>query len=364
MDMITLKKKCIDKLANTSKRIKDSIPYTTENGKYNDYSGEKAFWWTNSFWGGILWRMFDETGDKIYANYTKNVQEKLANVLHLDYNNLDHDLGFLWLLTGVENYKHTKDLKARNDSLLAASVLASRFNGVGNYIQAWNGENNLHSAIIDCMMNLPLLYWASEELKDDRFSYIAKKHADTVMKVFIRENGSSRHIVSFDNEGNYKDDFGGQGYKKGSSWTRGQSWAVYGFIQSYNATKEQRYLDTAIKCANYFIGEAKKNDYKVKCDFCQPECDELYDSSAAAIASCGLLDIAEATGDRKYYDEAVKLLDACDKNFCPWDDENDEALLNYGCEMYSKHEHLALIYGDYYFFTAVCKAVELGKNFN
>ena len=114
-----------------------------------------------------------------------------------------------------------------------------------------------------------------------------------------------------------------------------------------------------MKVADYFISEADKIAYKIKCDFRQPAEPELCDSSAAAIAACGMIEIYKETGDEKYLEAAKKLLDACDKEFCPWDDENDEALLNYGCVMYREPKQQSLIYGDYYFFKAVCEVSKL-----
>ncbi len=355
-----LKQRCVSKLEKTSARIQDTIPYTTTNGKYDDYSdAEHVAWWTNSFWAGIMWRMYCETGEKKYAEYAESIENKIEKVLY-GFNRTDHDLGFLWLLTGVERYKQTGNEKAKSNALLAASVLASRFNLKGKYIRAWNVEFNNGIAIIDCMMNLPLLYWASDMQRDDRFYNVAKAHADTVIKYFIRENGSSKHIVRFDPEtGEYAQERGGQGYCEGSSWTRGQGWAIYGFIQSYQWTKDKRYLEVSENAAKYFIEMAEKNDYKVKCDFCQPEQDELYDSSAAAIAACGMIELYKETGNSEYLDASIRLIQACDKNFCPWNDEEDEALLNYGCVMYSDGKQMTLIYGDYYFFHAVCELYTL-----
>jgi len=352
MDFSILKEKCIEKLKRTSARIKDEIPYTTENGIYNDYSGEKRlFWWTNSFWAGIMWQMYDETGEKVYSDYAISIEEKLRTELYR-FDRLDHDLGFLWLLTGVENYRHTESKDAKNAALLAASILASRFCVVPGIIRAWNFDRTDGIAIIDCMMNLPLLHWASKELGDRRFSDIAKTHADNVMKHFVREDGSVCHIVKFDENGvNAPIECEGQGYSVGSAWTRGQGWAIYGFIQSYQWTKEERYLETSMKVADYFISEAEKIAYKIKCDFRQPEDAELYDSSASAIAACGMIEIYKATKDEKYLEATKKLLEVCDKEFCPWDDKNDEALMNYGCAMYREPKQQSLIYGDYYFFS-------------
>ena len=361
MNISEIKAKSIKKIEKTAKLLKDSLPYTTENGVYDDRTENMPNWWTNSFWSGILWEMYEQTGDKVYADYAIGCEKKLEKVLYA-YVKDDHDLGFLWLLSGVKHFEHFADKTARCDAMLAASVLASRYNLTSKVIRAWNGENADGLAIIDCMMNLPLLYWASEQENDTRFKKIAMSHADSVIKNFIRDNGSSCHIVIFNTEtGERVEDRAGQGYAQGSSWTRGQGWAIYGFIQSYQWTGEKRYLDTAKKVADYFIGEAKKNDYKIKCDFCQPDDDNLYDSSAASIAACGMIEIYKETGDEKYLKEAEKLIIANAENFCPWDDENDQALVNFGSESFTAHKHLALIYGDYYFLHAV---IELDKILN
>lgn len=349
-----IKRKCLEKLERNADVIRDNIPYTTIEKKYNDLSGkESIMWWTNSFWAGILWRLYKETKNEQYAAYATNIEKKLQSVLY-SYNDIDHDVGFIWLHTGVQHYIEKQDEKARSDSLLAASVLASRFNIKTGVIRAWNSEDRKDVAIIDCMMNLPLLYWASEESKDDRFKNIAMAHADNVIRHFVRENGSVRHIVQF-----YEDkppvECEGQGFSIGSSWTRGQGWAIYGFAQSYQWTKEERYLETSKKVADYFISQAEINDWKIKCDFCQPEDEELYDTSAAAIAACGLIELYKQTEDKKYLEASVNLIKSCDKLFCPWDDAEDEALLNMGCLRYDEHRHMALIYGDFYFFTAVCE---------
>ena len=253
--------------------------------------------------------MYKETGKEQYADYAISIEKKLQEVLY-SYNGIDHDVGFIWLHTGVEHYREKNDEKARSDSLLAASLLASRFNIKTGVIRAWNSEDRKDVAIIDCMMNLPLLYWASEELKDDRFKNIAMAHADNVIKHFVREDGSVCHIVQF-----YDDkpplELEGQGFAVGSSWTRGQGWAIYGFAQSYQWTKEERYLETSKKVADYFIAEVQKNDWKVKCDFAQPEDEELYDTSAAAIAACGMIELYKETKENKYLEAAKNLINVC-----------------------------------------------------
>ena len=127
------------------------------------------------------------------------------------------------------------------------------------------------------------------------------------------------------------------------------------YFEKLILNEEEKYLETAKKVADFFLSEAEKIDYKIKCDFRQPAEPELYDSSAAALAACGMIEIYKETKDEKYLNGAIKLVEACDKYFCPWDDENDEALMNFGCAMHRDPKHQSLIYGDFYFFRAVCE---------
>ena len=122
MNISEIKEKSINKIIRTASCIKDALPYTTINGKYNDESESRPSWWTNSFWAGILWQMYDVTGENIYADYAIGCEKKLENVLY-KYEFNDHDLGFLWLLSGVEHFKHFEDKKAKDDALLSDSKL-------------------------------------------------------------------------------------------------------------------------------------------------------------------------------------------------------------------------------------------------
>ena len=235
----------------------------------------------------------------------------------------------------------------------------------GNFIRAWNdwgdGRDTTGWAIIDCMMNLPLLYWASDVLKDPRFKKIAISHADTAMKNFIREDGSVRHIVGFDPfTGEFDKEYGGQGYGEGSSWTRGQSWAVYGFALSYIHTGEKRYLETAMKVADYVISEMPET-FLVPIDYRQPKDVDLEDSTAAAITAGGLIEIAKCLQDEnkeladKYLSSAVKLLKALDEHSCDYSLDRDNLLTRGSVDYHGNGHHMAIIYGDYYYIEALMK---------
>lgn len=158
------------------------------------------------------------------------------------------------------------------------------------------------------MRNLPLLYWASETVKDPRFTHIVRRHADTVMRHFIREDGSVIHIGEFDPlTGEFLQSVGGQGYGRGSAWTRGQAWALYGFTLSYLHTKKEKYLYTAEWVADYVLSKIPQNRL-IPVDFCQPE-DVLWeDSTAAAIFACGLIELSRVADEVKktgYYNMAL-----------------------------------------------------------
>ena len=356
----------IEKKVNvTSDRIKDGMPYTTKNGVYDDWQ-DNAGWWTNTFWTGILWLMHKETGADKYKEYAKSIEKKMDKVLY-GYDELHHDVGFMWLLSSVLSYEITGDEDSRKRAMIAASVLSSRANIKGEYIRAWNGDKN-GWAIIDCMMNIPLLYWASEQSKDDRFKHIAIMHADKTMNTFIRQDGSLNHIVGFDpSTGEVVETPRGQGYASGSSWSRGQSWAVYGFAQSYHWTKKQEYLDAAKRVAHYTISNLALNDYVPLCDYRQPEESNLLDSSAGAITACGLIEIAKAVPEAEkdlYLKAAINILKALDEKCAVWDN-SDEAILTNGTSQFhlgtcrNEVENGALIYGDFYYVEAICKLKEL-----
>ena len=385
-------KKISDKMEVVTERNQGKIPYTTDaSGRFDDRSGKKDIcWWTNGFWGGELWQLYKLTGKEIFRQEAIGTEDKM-DAAFMDYNGMDHDAGFRWLPTSVIRYKMEKNPESRNRGLLAAGSLTGRFNLNGNFIRAWNDwgddRDTTGWAIIDCMMNLPLLYWAYEELGDPRFKAIAVAHADTAMKSFIREDGSVRHIVGFDPAtGEYLRDYGGQGYGEGSSWTRGQSWALYGFALSYKYTGDKRYLETSRKVADYVLSEldSKYPDYLVPVDYRQPGDARWQDSTAAAITAGGLIELAQqiakadpeqekkpedfeyisismmSENERqklsdRYLAAAVKLLRALDENSCDYTTEKDNILEKCTAAYHDEKHEFAIIYGDYYYIEALMK---------
>ena len=352
------------KMRRVAQRNRDKIPYLTQEGMYAEDMGEKdIYWWTNGFWGGMMWQMYHATGEELYREIAENTEEKLEANLHA-YRGMDHDSGFKWLLTAVAAYRLTGKERSRDRALIAANSLAGRFNLTGRFIRAWNDEagvNRAGWAIIDCMMNLPLLYWASEELQDPRFSQIAQAHADTAMQTFVRPDGSVNHIVVFDADtGAVLDTPGGQGYESSSSWTRGQAWALYGFTLSFRHTGKTEYLDTAKRVAHYFMANIPESG-RIPVDFRQPSDCVWEDATAAAVAACGLLEIAGCVPEqekRMYRDAAFRLLAALDADVC-WDEEKDYLLGKCTAAFHDPEHDFPMMYADYFFIEAVWKVCGL-----
>lgn len=353
------------KLRKVAVRSREKIPYTVDrNGVHDNQAKTQICKWTNGFFGGMMWLMYAATKRDEYKQ-TARRSEELLDEAFKNYDKLHHDVGFMWHILSGANWKLTGDENARIRNLYAANILAGRYNIKGGYITAWNdwdGEDHRTWTIIDCMMNIPLLYWASEEKSDDRYKYIAMAHADMAMKDHVREDGSVRHIVihKHDSPGIVKV-LGGQGYDENSSWTRGAAWGLYGFTLSYIHTNKEAYLNTARKIANYFIASSC-DDWKVRADFRAPEEPVEYDSTAAVCAACGLLELSKAVNvyDSKiYFSAAVNLLKAVDENFCNYDTEVDYIVgmgtERYCCDVNDKAVHLPIIYGDYFFVEALTK---------
>ncbi|MFD5022125.1 glycoside hydrolase family 88 protein [Paenibacillus sp. NPDC058367] len=353
--------KLTDKMDVVCERSRNKIPYTTRNGTHDNQIEKDINWWTNGFWGGMMWLMYHETGAQKYKEIANFTEDALDACFHQFYG-LHHDVGFMWLPTSLANYKVTGNPESRKRAMHAANLLAGRFNLAGGFIRAWNddtaSEDTRGWAIVDCMMNLPLLYWASEETKDPRYAQIAMRHADTALEAFIRPDGSVNHIVEFDPfHGGVVRTYGGQGYEDGSSWTRGQTWALYGFMISYTHTGKPEYLQAAKRVAHYFMANIPDNGV-IPIDFRQPKEPAYEDSTAAVIAACGLIEIAQVVGEHEkevYLNAALKLVKKVDATRCDWTTDSDHLLMGGSAAYHHKDIHVSIIYGDYYFMEAIFK---------
>lgn len=351
-----------DKMSAECNRIGDKIPYIAEDGVYKEDKAETDIvWWTNGFWPGMLWQMYHATGDDKYKISAEGVEVKLDKAFDV-YTGLHHDVGFMYLHSAVANYRITENERSKARGLHAAHLLAGRYNPRGKFIRSWNRDRS-GWVIVDSMMNVPLLYWAAETIGDPRFTYVAMDHVDTVMKNTVRSDGSCNHIIVLDPEnGQLLETPGGQGYESGSSWSRGQAWAIYGFTLSYHYTKKEEYLATAKKVAHYFMSNVQETGDVAIVDFRAPKEPVYWDSTAGVCAACGMLEIAKYVPELEkdfYIDAAIRILKSTDEEFCNWDVNYDSIVAMGSGSYFTEHDrHVPIIYGDYFFIEAVLRLLD------
>ncbi len=343
------------KIVCMHEKLGESVPWYSTEGCYKEAAED---FWVSGFWPGMLWIMYDMTGKDFYKDAAWQWDGRLEGCFVRE-SNMHHDVGFQFLPTAVIKYKLTGDREAKRRGLFAANFLAGRFNPAGGFLRAWN-QNKTGWSIIDSTMNLSLLFWAAEESGDARFFHTAKIHADTVLKYFIRPDGSVNHIVVFDPvSGEMQKSLGGQGYDSNSSWSRGQAWAIYGMANVCRYTGERRFLDAAKRVAHYFL--ANLEACGLPCwDFRVPNREqEPLDSSAAAIAASGLLEIAEMTSDDDgfYRKAAVRMINCLTEQCAVLDDPEYQGLLLHGTGNKPAEEQVdvPLIYGDYFYLEALAR---------
>lgn len=345
------------KLSAELARIGSNIPYMSTTGVY-DYknSREKIHSWTNGFWPGMLWEMFVLTKDPSFKDAACGCEDRLDEAFD-EFVSINHDTGFVWSLSSVAHYRITGNEQSRTRALHAATILAGRFNPAGNFISAFNGDQS-GWVIIDTMLNLPLLYWASEQTGDPRFAKIATLHAQTTMKSHLREDGSTKHVVVFDTEtGHPIETLAGQGYLPTTSWTRGQAWAVYGFALAYKYTGKKEFLEASQRSAAYIISEANKLDDIFPCDFGQPDYKEALDASATCAVASGLLELAQYSSEdlaSTYRKNAEKFLHWVLNSHCNWDPDYD-GIVQDSTVAYETVRNVHLIYADFYLLEALLK---------
>ena len=331
------------------------IPYKSEKGKWLESPYDGNSWWTGGFWPGLMWLLYAQSGEEAFRTEARRVEKLLTDEFRV-YEKLNHDVGFMYLLSCGADHKLTGDAQARRDTLHAASLLMGRFNPAG-YIRAWNHPSQVGFAIIDCMMNLSLLFRASRETGDPRFAKVARIHADTTLREFLREDGSVSHIIEFDPEtGKRVREHPGQGYALGSSWSRGQAWGLYGFTLAWLNTKEEKYLRAAQRIAAYFTSHIRP-DGLTDSDFCQPETEKRIDNMAGAIAACGLMELAKADGNADWQAAGEKLVNGLLDRCCDWTEDRCGILTHCTASYHDDGagRHTNITYGDYFLVEALSK---------
>lgn len=281
-------------------RIRENISifrtsFPTPASNNNRYSAIDNDYWTSSFWTGMLYLAWEASNDPVFreaadlqlASYRKRLDERIGTDTH--------DLGFLYTLSCKAAWQLTGNRAARDSALKAADLLMTRYYEKAGIIQAWGDLNDPAQKgriIIDCAMNLPLLYWAARETDNPFYREAAERHIKTANRYIVRNDWTSYHTYFFDTtKGIPLKGETAQGYSNDSCWSRGQAWGIYGNALSYRYLRDPALLETARGLAHYFLNRLP-DDLVSYWDLIFTEGSEERDSSAAAICVCGLLELA------------------------------------------------------------------------
>lgn len=324
--------------------------------------------WVMGFFSGQLWLCHQLSGDPAFAAAAQARRPQFRAILG-NRRYQDHDIGFLFSLHSVANWKMTADREAREMGLEAARILLLRFREDGQYLQAWTpfGPDDQAQArfangrmIADSMQNLALLHWAYAETGRTDFREVAELHAATSARHLVRDDGTSFHTFTFDPAtGAPIKGETHQGHADDSCWSRGQAWLIHGFAQCYASTANPLWLETArrlaVKAEELLGGtDLPVWDFALSADVRHP-----IDSSAGAVMAAGLLLLADHTEEQeaaRWRKLARRLLHglirACDLTTTP----GTEGLLAHGAAFVSAgRSDTMLPYGDYYFMEALMR---------
>jgi chondroitin AC lyase len=345
--------------------------------------------WTSGFFPGNLWYAYEYTKDTALKTAAIKWTEGLAP---LQYFTRHHDLGFMMYCSYGNAYRLTGNNAYKNILVQSAKSLSTRFNPVTGSIKSWNIFKTWHDnktynfpVIIDNMMNLELLFFASKITGDTSFRHIAVTHALTAMKNQVRPDYSTYHVVCYDTiTGAVTSKETAQGYADNSTWSRGQAWGIYGFTMTYRETKDPRFLATAQKMADWYLSQAELPKDKVPYwDFNTMETGyvpgikshaknvtvKYRDASAAAITASALFELSTYAGrnSKTYYKAAVQMLESLTGpayKALPGTNGNFLLMHSVGSIPHNSEIDVPLVYADYYLLEALMRYNRLlqGKN--
>lgn len=359
-----------ERLLDTVEAVGDSTRFPRSTAPDGSWATTDKYGWTSGFFPGCLWLMYEHTGDKRFLSAARSWTGGLRDVsLYTG----SHDVGFMigssfgngWRITGDEEY--------RSVLVTAAVTLSNRWKRTTEFIRSWdfNADVWRYPVIIDNMMNLELIFSAYRNGGFSELYVIAESHALKSASCHVRPNGGTIHVVDVDPDtGTVIGTYTHQGYSRDSTWARGQAWAIHGFTMAYRETQNQYLLNTAQRVANYFI-KRLPGDSVPYWDFDDPAIpDTPRDSSAAAIAASGLIELGtlvENDVDRmRYHSVAAAILgELASDNYLNTGGSGPGILLHgTGNRPADSEVDVSIIYGDYYFIEALLRFTDLDSTGN
>lgn len=324
-------------------------------------------WWVSGFYPGTLLYLYEETGDEALLNEAQRIMKVLEKE---QYNTSTHDLGFMMFCSFGNAHRLHPSPEYKEILLQSANSLITRFNPAVGAIKSWDSEPENFLVIIDNMMNLELLFWATRATGDSTYYDIAVTHANTTMENHFREDNSSYHVVNYHPEtGTVQEKRTAQGYSNESAWARGQAWGLYGYVLMYRETSDEKYIRQAEDIAAFMLNHPNMPEDKILYwDFNAPDIPEaLRDASAAAITASALLELStyvDHEDEKQYFETAETIIQNLSAE--PYKaevGENGGFILKHGVGHLPANSEVdvPLAYGDYYYIEALIRYKNYGK---
>jgi unsaturated chondroitin disaccharide hydrolase len=298
-------------VANLALQHPDNIPMYTQRGRWM-HSGEAWTNWCEGFLGGMMWIFYRRTGDEAWLERAEHYSRLIEERKH---DRTVHDLGFLFWPTWKRWYDQTGDPAINQVVITAGQTMGLRFKERGQYLRSFVADDSI---FIDIMMNVGIVFYAALQTGDQDLLTKASQHCLTTRRYLVRGDGSTAHEGIFNLEtGEFLRQSTHQGWRGDSAWARGQAWALYGFGTAYSLSGDHRFLQTARMCADYYID---RTSFELDAPFGPgippndwDEPGSPAESSAAAIAACGFLNLSQIVQDplfaARYRQAALIILD-------------------------------------------------------
>ena len=366
-DIASLKPKLAEALEFAAKQVRDLVlrypdfyPMYTQAGRWK-HQGEAWTHWCDGFLPGMLWLLHRRTGDAWLRQQAERYSRPLEPRQH---DRTVHDLGFIFMSTYHHWHRLTREPALRDVLIQAGRTMGLRYREAGKYLCSFIGPESL---FIDIMMNVGIIFYAARETQDPALRRIAMEHCLTTRRVLVRGDGSAAHEGIFDlATGEFLRQGTHQGFRGDSCWSRGLTWSLYGFGTAYRYSRDRRFLETAELNADFYIDHTPAHGVP-PWDFDAPAANrDQPDSSAAAIAASGLLDLASFTASRArtrlYRDVAFQILETLTtEEYLASASPGWEGILKHG--VYHTQKGLgvdeSVIWGEYFFVEALTKALDL-----